>query len=168
MYRSISDRFQHSSSSPHLLITMHDLMNVYQGLLLLSPGTKAQAQPQFSFLNRRGAQSSLNSQKSTKSGRRKQLPGLDIRRKKVARKKVDTVEATSTIRMLIRLWCHETTRVYLDRNTDSKDHVWFSKLLETCIQYCFCGINFGVNPVSPGAAIMSRQSGGGRTANAGM
>ena len=56
--------------------------------------------------------------------------------------KGDEAEMVSTMRMVIRLWCHESTRVYMDRTTDSRDRVWFLKLLETCIKYSFCGIDF--------------------------
>jgi len=41
--------------------------------------------------------------------------------------------------MVIRLWSHESTRVFLDRLTDNRDRIWFTKLLETVIKYCFCG-----------------------------
>lgn len=54
----------------------------------------------------------------------------------------DTSEVQATLHQLIRLWCHENTRVYADRMTDSKDRLWFLKLLETCIKYCFCRIGF--------------------------
>ncbi len=176
----MSEKFRPSTSHPHYLITMHDLLSVFEGLLLLSPDTKAQKQPQF-LLNRRGFQSSTQSGRATqkksatklKSGR-KTLPSLTVKKsiikKKLSKKPsdlIDPTEAESTLRMLIRLWCHETTRVYLDRNTDSKERMWFLKLLETCIKYCFCGFLFeesqaGAKDRSPFRPV------GGHTASQGM
>ena len=114
-------------------------MHVYEGLLLLSPGTKAQTQPQFGLLNRRGFLSSTQSGKNfssrktkltgkTKSGKKKSLPSLKGGSLKAKGRgtevlEVDSAEVTSTLRMLIRLWCHENTRVYADRLLDSKVHI---------------------------------------------
>ena len=136
VFKSVSGRFHPTPSRPHFLFTLHDLMHVYEGLLLLSPGTKAQTQPQFSLLNRRGFLSSTQSGKSlstrktkltrkTKSGKKTSLPSLrggSLRAKGHGRNvpEVDSAEVTSTLRMLIRLWCHENTRVYADRLLDSK------------------------------------------------
>ena len=158
MYRSVSEKFHPSPSSPYLLFTMHDLLHVYEGLLLLSPGTKAQTQPQFGLLNRRGFLSSTQSgktprKKSTtklKSGRRGSttLPSLKkttdtyVSKRRGTLIQGDETEMVSTTRMVIRLWCHESTRVYLDRTADSRDRMWFLKLLEVCIKYSFCGIDF--------------------------
>ena len=138
VFKSVSGRFHPTPSRPHFLFTLHDLMHVYEGLLLLSPGTKAQTQPQFSLLNRRGFLSSTQSGKSlssrktkltrkTKSGKKTSLPSLkggSLRAKGRGRTvpEVDSAEVTSTLRMLIRLWCHENTRVYADRLLDSKVH----------------------------------------------
>ncbi len=178
----MSERFQSSSSRPHYLITMHELLNVFEGLLLLSPDTKAQNQPQFNFLNRRGFQSSTtqsgkslpkktNSKlKSARKGNR--LPSLSPKKTPVKKRSVHTVdslnqaETVSTLRMLIRLWCHETTRVYLDRSTDSKDHVWLTKLLDTCIKHCFCGFSIDDHENVRAAAAIPRSS-IGHTANIG-
>lgn len=165
MYRSVSGKFHASPSAPYLLFTMHDLLCVYEGLLLLSPSTKAQAQPQFGLMNRRGfLSSSTQAEKTPKkrsnpklkaAGRKASmvLPSLKhadsfgLRRRSTfatipAMDKGAETERVSTMRMVIRLWCHESTRVYMDRSTDSRDRVWFLKLLETCIKYSFCGIEF--------------------------
>ena len=48
------------------------------------------------------------------------------------------------LRSIVRLWCHESTRVFADRLSDSKDRIWFVKLLDVCLKYCFCGLNFHV------------------------
>ena len=175
VFRSISAKFHPTPSHPHLLFTMHDLLHVYEGLLLMSPDTKAQAQPQFGLLNRRGflssTQSGKNSRKGklsskTKSSKRSSLPSLrgsesSVRsniKSKLRSLSVptdtDQAEIITTLRMLIRLWCHESTRVYTDRMVDSKDRMWFLKLLETCMKYCFCGVDLQVpshTPVQPPA-----------------
>jgi len=136
---------------------MHDLIAAYEGLLLVSPDTKSQTQAMFSFFHRRGflssSQSTSQSKPSKKSGRKglHKLPGL----KSVAAKKeeddsvqpVYSEEMIAILRTIIRAWCHESTRVYLDRSTESKDHLWFLKVLEVCIKYCFCGIEFSDNTV---------------------
>ena len=164
VYRSVSSKFHPSPSAPYLLFTMHNLLHVYEGLLLLSPTTKAQTQPQFGLMKRRGFLSSTSgSEKTPKkrsnpklkaSGRKgsvilpslKNAESLAMRRRStfatLPTDKGDESEAVSTTRMVIRLWCHESTRVYLDRTADSKDRVWFLKLLEACIKYSFCGIDF--------------------------
>lgn len=54
----------------------------------------------------------------------------------------DSSEVQATVQRLVRLWCHETTRVYADRMTENSDRVWFVRLLETCVKYCFCGVGF--------------------------
>ncbi len=167
---------------------MHDLLRVYDGLLLLAPDTKAQTQPQFSLLNRRGFLSSMHSGSSRgiktarrsrasggklKSGRRERtsLPSLkggegSVRSRPKARSQslplsTDQAEVVSTLRMLLRLWCHENTRVYVDRVTDSKDRMWFVKLLEACMKYCFCGNDL------QGGGGGTAQLGGGHTATHG-
>ena len=105
-----------------------------------------------------------------KSGR-KSLPSISgrksLKRKSTAAsKEVEQTAADSILRMLIRLWSHETTRVYLDRNIDSKERMWFLKLLESCIKYCFCGISFEENSGSTEERGSYRPS-GGHTANLG-
>ena len=178
----MAQRFHVSSFRPHYLITLRDLLRVLEGLLLLSPDTKAaQTQPQFGFLNRRGFQSSASSwktpQKKTKarSARGRSLPGISTKKllkRQQTKNPVDESEASTTLRMLIRLWCHESTRVYLDRVTDSKERMWFLKLLETCIKCCFCGARFGESLLKErGAVAMRRAAGpagtGGHTAGLG-
>ena len=141
-------------------------MHIYEGLLLLSPDTKTQTQPQFSLLNRRGflssSQSSRSSSKKVSTSKQKKnaLPSLNVAGSRSQVKPAlhrrnrglslpgnlllsdDQAQLISTMRTVIRLWCHETTRVYLDRVVDSKDRIWFTKLLEMCIKYCFCGDDF--------------------------
>ena len=51
-------------------------------------------------------------------------------------------KALLQLRVLFRLWCHECSRVFIDRCLDNKDKIWFSKVLETCVKYCYCGGEF--------------------------
>lgn len=75
-------------------------------------------------------------------------------------------KATSVLRSLFRLWCHECSRVYTDRCTDTKDRIWFTKVLETCMKYCYCGAEFDTKKervnnfrnIRPGKLPLRRQS----------
>ena len=170
VFRSITGKLRPSPSQPHYLFTMHDILHVYEGLLLMSPETKAQAQPQFSLLNRRGFLSSTLSGRRTKtarkaktmgklkSGRKEKsslpsLRGSEMRKPKIRGQSLpgdaDQLEMTTTVRMLLRLWSHENTRVYVDRLVDSRDRIWFQKLLETCMKYCFCGLDLQGGETTP-------------------
>ena len=51
--------------------------------------------------------------------------------------------------------------MYLDRIVESKDRIWFTKLLEVCIRYCFCGDDLS------GSAAKSQQRQLGGTASYG-
>lgn len=62
----------------------------------------------------------------------------------------------SLLRSIARLWCHENTRVFADRLSDSRDHVWFVKLLDTCLKYCFCGMSLQAMAGGGGAARTAR------------
>lgn len=160
---------------------MQHLLRVLEGLFLLSSDTKARARPQFGLLNRRGFQSSTQSGKVSrkksdqklKSGRG-QLPSVSARKlfknkppPALVGDRVEQSAVDSTLRMLIRLWSHESTRVYLDRNTDSKERMWFLKLLEACIKYCFCGVGFEQTVGSKGRPLLRQASEGAHTASLG-
>lgn len=43
------------------------------------------------------------------------------------------------LRVLFRLWCHESSRVFVDRLSSGCDREWFIKVLEVCLKYCYCG-----------------------------
>ena len=53
----------------------------------------------------------------------------------------DTSTIKNLLRSIVRLWCHESSRVFADRLVDSKDRVWFVRLLDVCLKYCFCGMS---------------------------
>lgn len=69
--------------------------------------------------------------------------------KEIKKQQHDTSDIQATLHQLVRLWCHENTRVYADRMTESKDRLWFLRLLETCVKYCFCGIGFDQSSPQP-------------------
>lgn len=71
---------------------------------------------------------------------------------------------TSSLRALFRLWCHENSRVFADRLTDSKDRIWFIKLLEMCLKYCYCGAEIQDNQ-SGTQGGNGREDGAGRRAS---
>lgn len=104
-----------------------------------------------------------------KSGRqsRGSLPSI-LPRIKLPRQRVtgslalpdESEDGTPTlVRSLVRLWCHENTRVFADKLSDSKDRIWFVKLLEVCLKYCFCGVSIQTSGPS-GDTGMDRASGG--------
>ena len=62
----------------------------------------------------------------------------------------DSSEVQATLHRFVRLWCHENTRVFADRMTESRDRAWFVRLLETCVKYCFCGVGFEKAAASTG------------------
>ena len=66
----------------------------------------------------------------------------ELRGKKQQQPQHDSSEVQAMIHRLVRLWCHENTRVYADRMSESRDRAWFVRLLETCVKYCFCGVGF--------------------------
>ena len=179
VFRSISGKFQPAPTRPHYVYTLHDLFNTYEGLLLVSPDTEAGAQPHFSLLNRRGFLSTTASSQGSRKGKtatksrsgRGSLPRLKEKdspmkrnlKEKAARGQslprgspadADEAKIAAMLRMLVRLWCHENTRVYTDRLTESKDRMWFLRLIETCVKYCFSGIDF-TTPISTQPAVGS-------------
>ena len=72
---------------------------------------------------------------------------------------------TRILRVLFRVWCHECSRVFTDHLTQSKDKIWFSKLLESVLKYCFCGAVLGETGGEGGGG--ERGGGGGRRARPG-
>lgn len=72
--------------------------------------------------------------------------------KEINKQQHDASDVQATLHQLVRLWCHENTRVYADRMTESKDRLWFLRLLETCVKYCFCGIGFDQSSSLPSNA----------------
>uniref|UniRef100_A0A1X7TIU7 AAA+ ATPase domain-containing protein n=2 Tax=Amphimedon queenslandica TaxID=400682 RepID=A0A1X7TIU7_AMPQE len=73
---------------------------------------------------------------------------------------------TRILRVLFRVWCHECSRVFTDHLTQSKDKIWFSKLLESVLKYCFCGAVLGETG-GEGGERGGGGGGGGRRARPG-
>lgn len=135
---------------------MHDLMHACKGLLLLSPHDKAQASAQFGLHGRRGGRASQPSRKvqpggktskkgkvdqpGTKDGGLAKLRGRPRPHPSQSKAPSEADQGTvQTVRAVVRLWCHESTRVYADRMADDRDRGWLQTLLEGCVRYCFCG-----------------------------
>ena len=104
-------------------------------------------------LRRGSIVSSIVPQKSglvpQKSSRAVRLPPMkregvsrDSKLKSELKKQQESCDVQATLHQLVRLWCHENTRAYADRMADSKDRMWFVKLLEACVKYSFCGVSF--------------------------
>ena len=181
-FRSVCGRLCPSPSHPHWLISLHHLMDVFKGLLLMPLDTKTNTIPQFNLLNRRVTPSTAarsSSRRSTEKSARKsssitpthsrrgtarpkpsvhlppvkkesslrskiksELRGKKQQKQQRQQQQHDSSEVQATVHRLVRLWCHENTRVYADRMTESKDCAWFVRLLETCVKFCFCGVRF--------------------------
>lgn len=149
---------------------MHDLMHVSKGLLLLSSRDKMQALPQFGAHGRRGGREK-KPQPGGKAGRKGKDGGLAKLRGKprpqpsqsTAPSEVDQQRVVQIVRVMVRLWCHESTRVYADRMTEDGDRSWFQTLLEGCVRHCFCGAQ---EPSAPQGQSERRGRGGRGRANA--
>ncbi len=71
-------------------------------------------------------------------------------------------KGVALLRGILRLWCHELSRVYGDRLTDSKEKIWMMKLIDACSRYCFCGIEIeetGSSNSSNGVVAVDRSIG---------
>ena len=180
-FRSISDHLRPSLSTPHYQLTLQHLMSVYDGLLLMPLDGKQQTK-HFSRFSRRDLSSSVHqrkksTRKTNKGGRSSALGSRgskDILRlslleqklkehwqTKAKRRAQDSSEVVATLHRLVRLWCHENTRVYADRIGDRKQRMWFVKLLETCVKYSFCGMRFVMSANSSTTALPEHSRGQG-------
>lgn len=43
---------------------------------------------------------------------------------------MSSYKSVTTPEMLVRLWCHESKRVFEDRLVNAEDHAWFKDLLK--------------------------------------
>ena len=154
VFRSTSDHLRPSLSTPHYQLTLQHLMSVYDGLLLVPLDGKQQMQ-HFNLVSRKkkstkkiskgGKKSSAPSRHGSKDTVRPTLLEQKLKEYRQAKPKwrvQDSSEVVPTLHRLVRLWCHENTRVYADRISDKKQRMWFMKLLETCVKYSFCGMRF--------------------------
>lgn len=92
--------------------------------------------------SRHRRQSSLAASNLPKPGRMKdELTKLARGRRKL-KASLETEEEASKVvllRSMVRLWCHETARVYGDRFSASKDCFWFANLISHVVKVAFCG-----------------------------
>ena len=145
--------------------TMKDLLSVYRGLLQMT-GTQgaaaaiAKTHEQFAQrLQSRRTLSGLKEKVSTQKQKLKKHQSSMMTKRSKHQLHVST--DYSTMRAILRLWCHEVTRVYADRLDNSHDKLWFLKLLETIAKYCFCGIDPQCNAAQvtrPGRARVSNRT----------
>ena len=141
-------RLTGSLSQLYHYFTMKDLLNVYHGLLQMI-GTQGAAaaiakthEQLAQRLQSRRTLSGLKEKVSTQKQKSKKHHQSSVMTKSMRSKHQLHVSTDySTTRAILRLWCHEVTRVYADRLDNSHDKLWFLKLLETIAKYCFCGIH---------------------------
>ena len=143
-------------------------MHVCQGLLLLSPHDKTQALPQFGLHGRRAGHTARDKKvlaggKSTRKGKGDHpgtkdggLAKLRVKPSQLPKvpAEVDHQRTVQTVRALVRLWCHESTRVYADRMVDDRDRGWLQTLLESCVRHCFCANG----PQDPGVHLQGAET----------
>lgn len=166
VHHNIVTRLTGSLSHLHHFFTIKDLLNVYCGMLQMTGtqgATAAVAKTHEQLTQRLQSRrlSGLKEKVSTQKLKSKKHQGSVLT--KSIRSKQHLLVSTdySTIRAILRLWCHEVTRVYADRLDDSQDKLWFLKLLETIAKCCFCGIH----PQSTTAQVTGSRPVRGRMSN---
>jgi len=166
---NVMRRVKGSLSQLYHFFTIKDLLNVYSGLLQMS-GTEGAAaaaaaaitHEQFThrFHSRRrfsGIKEKMSPQKQKSKKHQSSVMTKSMR----SRQQLPVATDHSTVRAILRLWCHEVTRVYADRLDNSNDNLWFLKLLETVAKYCFCGMH----PHSSTPQVMGSRPGRVRVSN---
>lgn len=159
-------RLTGSLSQLYHFFSIKDLLNVYHGLLQMT-GTqgataavaKTHEQLAHRFQSRR--LSGLKEKVSIQKQKSKKLQSSMLTKSMRSKQQLHVSTDHSTIRAILRLWCHEVTRVYADRLDNSHDKLWFLKLLETIAKYCFCGIH----PQSSAPQVTGSRPGRGRVNN---
>ena len=167
IHHNIVTRLTGSLSQLYHFFTIKDLLNVYRGMLQMtgSQGTNAavaKTHEQLAHRLQSRRLSGLNEKVSTQKLKSKKHPGGSVLTKSIRSKQQLHVSTDqSTVRAILRLWCHEVTRVYADRLDNSHDKLWFLKLLETIVKCCYCG----VHPESTGVQVTGCRPVRGRMSN---
>jgi len=114
-------------------------MSVYRGLLQMSLASEGSSSKtlQQQFVHRYHSRRMSGVMKDKTSAQKHK--GKTLTRSMRSKQHLRVSSDYSTMRAMLRLWCHEVTRVYGDRLDNSRDRVWFLKLLETIAKYCYCG-----------------------------
>ena len=147
MHANVTTRVTGSLSQLYHFFTMKDLLNIYYGLLQMS-GTQgaaaaiAKTHEQLTHRLQSRRLSGLKEKTSTHKQKSKKHHQSSMLTKSMRSKhQLQLSTDYSTMRAILRLWCHEVTRVYADRLDNTPDKLWFLKLLEMTVRYCFCGIH---------------------------
>ena len=103
-------------------------------------GSTSTVQEQFvhRYHSRRMSGGGAKDRTSAQKGKKHQH-GLSLTRSMRSKQHLRPPTDHSTMRAVLRLWCHEVTRVYADRLDNSRDRIWFLKLLEIMSKYSYCG-----------------------------
>ena len=147
-----------SAATPPQLpaVSLKEVMAIYSGLKFLSShegGPKgfqvssrkaiiAAGREKTSKSSRHRRRSSFGTGNIPKPARMKdELTKLARGRRKL-KASLETEEHAAKVvllRSMVRLWCHETARVYGDRFSAPKDCLWFGNLINHIVKVAFCG-----------------------------
>ncbi|XP_033127107.1 dynein heavy chain domain-containing protein 1-like isoform X2 [Anneissia japonica] len=116
LFKSIRKHFSLSPLNPHYTFSLHDISRVVQGMFLLSP--RARGRP------RHGHRRTVAGTKGGNYGRR--------------RSRGEILSAPPMMKMVIRLWCHETTRTFSDRLVTEEAFDWYTQSLQQVVEKHFC------------------------------
>lgn len=136
-------------------VSLKEVMALYSGMKYLSSHqgeskgfqvssrkTAAVGREKTSRSSRHRRQSSFAASNLPKPGRMKdELTKLarGRRRLKASLETEDAAAKVVLLRSMVRLWCHETARVYGDRFSSPKDCFWFGNLINHVVKVAFCG-----------------------------
>ncbi|XP_048580282.1 dynein heavy chain domain-containing protein 1 isoform X3 [Nematostella vectensis] len=151
MFSRLRDEFRRSPCHPHFVFTQHDLTRIAQGMMLFSLRARARPRPK---ARRRGVEQQqptsieLPPPVSKSSGVVSERTRAELGKEVKKGKSWPTLPTATTantpaaisplIRSILRLWCHEHTRVYGDRLLDDSHRYWFASLLHETVHECFC------------------------------
>ena len=145
-----------AATAPQLpRVSLKEVMAIYNGMKFLSSHqgeskgfqvsprkVAAAGREKTSRSSRHRRQSHLAAGNLPKPARMKdELTKLARGRRKLKASLETEEEAAKVVllRSMVRLWCHETARVYGDRFSATKDCFWFGNLINHVVKVAFCG-----------------------------
>ncbi|XP_028405416.1 dynein heavy chain domain-containing protein 1-like isoform X2 [Dendronephthya gigantea] len=156
LFEKVSEDLRPSPLHPHYIFTQHDVSRVYQGMMLLSSRTKTRprvrAKKQTPIIDAKEKASKEIAdlhdssfrgleKKSEQNGNKlhevESWPMVRTNSTLVSINAETPALTTPLIRVILRLWCHECTRVFSDRLI-GEDQLWFSTTLRIVALQHFC------------------------------